>query len=112
LGLLFVRDLASSTVVEVAPHCPLSGDLQMAAYLMKRGAAVDVTDDFGRSAFWWACDAGHEPLARLLLLLGADATVANAQRRTPLMAAAERGHVEVARALVGQVGCIVCFGGS
>ena len=47
-----------------------------------------------------ATSAGHEPVARLLISLGADVNAANAQQRTPLHYAASKGQRELVELLL------------
>jgi ankyrin repeat protein len=50
--------------------------------------------DNGATAFWVACNKGHADIARLVLLEGADHTIAHRDGTTPLMAAEDEGHEE------------------
>jgi ankyrin repeat protein len=58
------------------------------------GQGLDAQVDSGATAFWAACNMGHVDIARLLLLDGADHTIAHHDGTTPLMAAEDKGHEE------------------
>ena len=80
---------------EAAQDCPAA----IVKRLGEAGAAIDGTDDKGRTALWVAADAGNAPVAAELLAKGARAMV-DATGDTPLHRAASGGYTEIARALV------------
>ncbi|MGW3010108.1 ankyrin repeat domain-containing protein [Streptomyces sp. NPDC001219] len=69
--------------------------------LLEHGADPNLREDDGTSstALLWAASNGHHRTAQLLLDGGADPDMGH-PRRTPLMAAAERGSIAVVRALL------------
>lgn len=75
----------------------------VAQLLISRGASVDTREIGGRAwqAIHFACQAGSEPVIRLLLDSGADANSVEALGWTPLGLAVVHGHgYEVAKCLV------------
>lgn len=61
-------------------------------------------DAQGMTPLMWAAWLGHVPLLQRLLERGADASAQDSRGATALMLAAERGHLEAARLLVGTAG--------
>jgi hypothetical protein len=68
---------AVGVVVVLADACLLA--------VSQRGSQVNATDSHKRTALHWACWYGHEPVVRVLLLAGADPTLAAMQGWTGLM---------------------------
>eukprot|EP00854_Cymbomonas_tetramitiformis_P025170 gene25170-30719_t len=68
----------------------------MGAFLRKRGANVNKTDRYGRTALMWASECGHVDAVELLLRQGADVDIKDAQmQRTALHWAARALRNEV-----------------
>ncbi|KAF4531600.1 hypothetical protein B566_EDAN010066 [Ephemera danica] len=65
---------------------------------------VDVTDSEQQTGLFHAAIGGHHDVVRRLIEAGARADTRDKNRRTPLHAACERGHVEVAELLLRQEG--------
>jgi ankyrin repeat protein len=55
-----------------------------------KGEGLDDRDEFGRTAFWWACHGTGAEVCRALLLSGADHTIADNDGVTPRQAAQQR----------------------
>ena len=86
-----------------------AGDVARLAWLLARGARLELKDWAGRTALHWACAEGREATVRELLVRGAsseavtDRTVATGftpRGATALGIASEAGHVAVVRALL------------
>lgn len=71
------------------------GDLELVNMLLKFGADVELLDDEGKSALWYAASGGFDDLVKLFLDKGLDLN-----QRVVLMAAARGGHLSTARILV------------
>jgi ankyrin repeat protein len=75
--------------------------------LIQLGAPLDVGDENGYSALDWACDMGHEHVAKALLDgkfegRGAAVDVRSIEGRTPLMSASYSGREAVVRLLLSR----------
>ncbi|KAJ3096018.1 hypothetical protein HDU96_000919 [Phlyctochytrium bullatum] len=68
--------------------------------LLEGGAAADARDAQGRTPLYWSVFHGHGDAVGLLLTFGASAVEAGDDGAVPLHAAAEKGNVAVARALL------------
>ena len=68
--------------------------------LIKRGAAVDVRGQYGRTPLHYAVRNGHERVVMVLLGKEADVNAKKDTGCTPLHESAEKGHLEVTRALI------------
>lgn len=79
-----------------------AGDLALVERLIAEGVDVNVWDGYGRSALTFAADGGHLAVARRLVAAGAwaDPFGEDSVYLTPLMCAADRGHVEMAEYLL------------
>jgi ankyrin repeat protein len=83
-----------------------AGHLEVARWLVDRGAAVDEQDRTGGTALCMASKEGRTPVVRLLLERGADPTVLGAHHSvyptflTPLMISSYQGHVETVLCLL------------
>jgi uncharacterized protein len=75
------------------------GELEMARWLLDRGAAINERDNDGDTALTISAYYGHDPVVRLLLQRGADPTIANLRHKTPLICASSEGYLEVVRLL-------------
>jgi ankyrin repeat protein len=87
------------------------GQVEVVRELLSRGAQLELKDEKGRSALWWACEAGRVETAHELQAQGAATTdnyywvSANATGeggRTPLHTACWKGHLGVAEALLAR----------
>ncbi|MFH0824680.1 MAG: ankyrin repeat domain-containing protein, partial [Pseudomonadota bacterium] len=65
-------------------HAAWAGRTDMAAFLLDRGAEVDVTSDSGQTAQSLACDHGRPKVLELLLKRGADPNRKVVDEETPL----------------------------
>jgi ankyrin repeat protein len=88
------RDTYGATPLQEASS---EGHLGVVRLLVQRlrGQGLDDVDQEERTALWWACQCGHTEVARVLLLAGADHTIAGAKfgeedTITPLEKAQER----------------------
>lgn len=79
-----------------------TGDLPGVSRLLAEGVDVNVWDRHGRNALTLACAAGHVAIVRRLLAAGAwvDPFQDDGVFMTPLMCAAEGGHLEIAELLL------------
>jgi len=96
------------------PHKPTAADAfaplhqaafhgrdKVAAYLLHRGANVNVADGFSRTPLHIAANWGHLSIVKLLLKHGAKVNVVSDGRKwTPLHLAAKRGHLSIVKLLV------------
>jgi serine/threonine-protein phosphatase 6 regulatory ankyrin repeat subunit B len=66
-------------------HASIENHLAVVRFLLEhlKGRRLDDGNCHGRTAFWWACSNGHTDIARVLLLAGADHTVADYDGTTP-----------------------------
>lgn len=79
-----------------------SGNLQIAAILIKAGANLNLKDRFGNTALHYATDRNQLEMAELLLDVGAEVDAENKNGMTPLMIAARHGNGTLARALLAK----------
>lgn len=79
-----------------------SGNLQIAAILIKAGANLDARDRLGNTALHLAVDRNQAEVAQLLLDVGAALDVDNRMGMTPLMLAASRGNAAIVEALLAK----------
>jgi ankyrin repeat protein len=75
--------------------------------LVQLGASLELEGQHGRTALHWACDEGHEHVARALLDgkyegRGAEIDARNKSGWTPLMSASQNGHEGVVRLLLAR----------
>jgi len=77
-----------------------NGRLEVACYLLDRGADIHTKDERGGTALWLACHSGHVGMVELLVSRGADPTKTNSVGDTLLIEAAVQGHVEAVRYLL------------
>lgn len=89
-------DAGGSTALHFAAQ---NGDVESAAALLAKGAAVNDTAANGESALTLACFSGHGEVARLLIEKGAAPNAAGAGH-TALHAAVLRGDLATVRALL------------
>lgn len=78
------------------------GDVVLLLLTRSFRVAVDLclTTDSGKTALNCACEHGHAHLVPLLLAAGSDPMQPTRRARIPLHAAAERGHIDIARMLL------------
>ncbi len=79
-----------------------SGHLDVAAYLLSRGADVDASSGSGSAAIHGAAYYGHIEMVRLLLDNGAAYDMANSGGYTPLLGASAGNHGEIVRLLANK----------
>ncbi|CAG0903543.1 unnamed protein product, partial [Cyprideis torosa] len=82
-------------------HAVLYGRYPAVLWLLREfGADLNAEEDFeSRSALHFACAAGRPLITSLLLRNGALVEVKNSKGRTPLFAAADKGHLNTLRLL-------------
>lgn len=73
------------------------GQAEVARYLIRQGARVDVRNHLGQTPLWFAAsrDAGDVRVAEILIENGAGIDVPDRKGITPLMQAARNGHTEL-----------------
>jgi len=71
-----------------------SGDLEFVREILKRVISVNTTNNYGMHV---ASMSGHKEVTSLLLKCGANVNTADNDGKTPLILAAENGHVEIVR---------------
>jgi ankyrin repeat protein len=91
------------------PHTALEcaachSHLHIARYLVGEGAQVNEGDGSGSPALRELCMRGSQAMVDLLLEAGADAVTPNRHGHTPLMCAANRGHLGITRSLLAHGG--------
>ncbi|KAF1314622.1 Tkl protein kinase, partial [Globisporangium splendens] len=77
-----------------------SGDWKMCAFLIERGASVDLCDAGGRDPLSYAAANGHTKSVMLLMNLGADANKKDKDGRSPLWYAVNAAKSETVQLLV------------
>lgn len=77
------------------------GELEIAQYLIAKGAQVNFANQDGETALHQAIGRGQTELVKLLLDKGARTDQADVRQFMPLHKAAAAGHVEIVRLLVG-----------
>ena len=75
-------------------------DLELVRALIKAGANVEATNQFGTTALTEAAIIGSAPIIDALLKAGADPNTKNPEGETPLMAVARSGKVDAAKRLL------------
>ena len=79
------------------------GYLEVVKALVDKGAALDVTNNFGHTALYYAAANGQLEVVKLLLGNGAGADVQGKNRNgTPLLLAAQNGDVEIVKLLLAK----------
>ena len=78
----------------------LKGDAAMVALLIKKGAAVNATNDDGASPLFLAAAYGSAEVVELLVAAGADVNARNLRRTTPLIEAVQSRNTEAIRVLL------------
>ena len=76
------------------------GHVDVAKWLIEKGASVHAADAEGWTALFVAAEEGHVAVAKWLIENGASVHVVGNNGGTPLFLAAKRGHVDVARLLI------------
>lgn len=86
------------------------GHTDVAGWLLKKGAnANSIAGPRGKTVLMVACEHGHAGVVRFLLYAGADISIKQTGGRTPLVAAAAKGHVETVRCIVEVIGVRLFF---
>lgn len=88
---------SGSIDAQLAEACKI-GDLAAVQRLVEEGAVIDQSGIDG--PLFLAAYHGHQTVVKWLLETGAEVDIRNSKNSTPLMAAAEQGRLECARALV------------
>ncbi|XP_041839475.1 protein TANC1-like [Melanotaenia boesemani] len=78
------------------------GRLEMCAFLLERGAGLEIPNRRGMVSLLSATKHGHTQVAELLLKQGADINVSDKQCRTALMLAASEGHTNTVELLLSK----------
>jgi ankyrin repeat protein len=78
--------------------------IELVAWLLEQGAAVDEGNNYGYTALWLASYHGCTAVVRRLIKAGADWTSASNDGWTPLMIASTNGHHELVRCLLDRPG--------
>jgi len=107
-----IRNAATAIVEDATSHRPesegvtslivaaLTGDEAVLDDLIARGAVVNATDDYDRTALFHAVRAGRTTVVQQLLRSGADPSLAAQHGLTPLIEAARRGHQQIVELLL------------
>ena len=90
-----------STLLIGACYC---GHLSVAAYLIDKGAIMDLQDKEGNTALHDAARRGHLEIVSQLLVLGAS-QLPNNQGLTPLLYACDKGSIEIVEYLIKRPEC-------
>jgi uncharacterized protein len=88
-----------TTALHWAAH---HANLELVDALLKRGALVNIRNDYGASPMSEAAFAGDAALIRRLLAAGADVESANPDGQTALMVLARGGQVDAAKVLLAR----------
>uniref|UniRef100_A0A1A8B7M0 Tetratricopeptide repeat, ankyrin repeat and coiled-coil containing 1 n=1 Tax=Nothobranchius furzeri TaxID=105023 RepID=A0A1A8B7M0_NOTFU len=91
------KGLSKKTVLTAAAG---RGRLEVCAFLLERGAGLEVPNRRGMVPLLSAAKHGHTQVAELLLKKGADMNVSDKQSRTALMLASSEGHTGTAELLL------------
>lgn len=75
------QDKEGNTALHAAAH---KSCLMMAEHLLSRNASVDVVNDAGISPLCLACARGHDTVAELLLMCGADPYIVSSEGNTAM----------------------------
>ena len=77
-----------------------SGCASLVESLLKRGAFLNATDQFGRTPLHFAADAGHVATIKMLLKSGANLHLRDRNLESPCMSAAKRDHLDAVKELL------------
>ena len=80
----------------------VNGKVDIAEFLLSRGAKVDAVDSGNETALHYAAFRGPEDIVTLLLAKGADPNARSKSLWTPLMSAASEGHSKIVRDLIAK----------
>ncbi|XP_071094367.1 serine/threonine-protein phosphatase 6 regulatory ankyrin repeat subunit B-like [Haliotis cracherodii] len=79
------------------------GHVDISNLLVSEGADLSLTDDYNNDCLMLACEGGNMPLVKYLLSLKTfDINRRGRSNQTPVMLAAEKGHVDVSNLLVSE----------
>ena len=78
----------------------IGGHLDIVETLLKFGARIDATDNFGRTALSWAAIHGEYTITKVLLAAKADLNHQNNEGLTPLMQAIKNSNLEMVQLLL------------
>jgi ankyrin repeat protein len=84
-------------------YVAMEGDLLFTKYLVNdRGADVNITDEFERSAFMYAAGKNHLDVCQFLETEGADLNAQDREGKTAFIFAAKSGYLDLCRFLEGK----------
>ena len=86
--------------VSLLSYAALHGKVEVAQFLVEKGADMDKAKNSGATPLFIACQQGHLGVVRLLVEKGADVDEARDDGGTPLLSASHKGHLEAARLLL------------
>jgi ankyrin repeat protein len=67
--------------------------------LIEKGADVNVVDEYGATALYWASYKGHSEIVKILIEAGADVNVVNRDGETALYWTSSWGYSEIVKIL-------------
>lgn len=83
--------------IHIAAHM---GNVAAIKSLLEANVPVDITDDGGNTALYWASRGGHTDIVRILIARNASVNAKNVNGWTPLQEAAENGHLQAVLTLL------------
>ena len=97
-----VQSPAAPAPEEALRRAAIKGDEQATRVALEAGAAVDVPDQYGRTALIEAAERGNTPVVRLLLANNADANLKNVLGNNALLIAIRNRHPDTVNALLAK----------
>jgi ankyrin repeat protein len=86
-------------------HAAAEGNVEAMLTLIAASptAACNISDRWGRTPLWLACEKGHQAVVDALLSAEADTNTPDCGQKTPVEIAAENGHDMIVKTLLGLV---------